>query len=100
MKPFLRRSNLAEFAPVGWVSEPAGMWAGRQVEVVFDRRRHVIVMVRRDPGDAIRALLTAAGFQPLDTDGRQEMWMGDRTRTGRANGEQAASRAQPQRDAS
>jgi len=78
MKPYLRRTNRAQLAPVGWVSEPAGIWAGRQAEVVFDRRRHVIVMVRSDPGEATRALLTAEGFQSLATDGRQEMWMGDR----------------------
>ncbi|GMU79787.1 MAG: hypothetical protein AMXMBFR46_25760 [Acidimicrobiia bacterium] len=78
MKPFLRRSNRAEFATVGWASEPVGMWAGRQFEVVFDRRRHVIVMMRSDPGDAIRALLTAEGFQRLAVDGQQEMWTGDR----------------------
>ncbi len=31
MKPFLRATDRARLAPAGWVSEPAGVWAGRQV---------------------------------------------------------------------
>ena len=36
MKPFLRATDALRLAPVGW-SEPAGTWAGRQVEVVRSR---------------------------------------------------------------
>ncbi|KAA0235924.1 MAG: hypothetical protein EDR02_01850 [Actinobacteria bacterium] len=78
MKPFLRPSGRARLAPAGWVSEPAGLWAGRQVEVVFDPNQHQIVMVRNDPGDITRAALAAEGFRRLAVDGRQEMWLRDR----------------------
>lgn len=78
MKPFLRPTDRARLAPVGWVSEPAGVWAGRKVEVVFDPRQHQIVMVRNDPGDTTRAALAAEGFRRLAVDGRQEMWVRDR----------------------
>ncbi len=77
MKPFLRAADRARLAPVGWVSEPAGVWAGRQVEVVFDPRQHQIVMVRNEPGDRTRATLAGEGFRRLAVDGQQEMWMRD-----------------------
>jgi hypothetical protein len=79
MKPFLRPTDRARLAPVGWVSEPAGVWAGREVEVVFDPRQHQIVMVRNDPGDTTRAALASEGFRRLAVDGKQEMWLRDRT---------------------
>lgn len=79
MKPFLRPSNRARLAPVGWSAEPAGVWAGRQVEVVFDPRQHQIVMVRNDLGDTTRAALAFEGFRRLAVDGAQEMWVRDRT---------------------
>lgn len=78
MKPFLRPTDRARLAPVGWVSEPAGVWAGRQVEVVFDPRQHQIVMVRDEPGDTTRAALAAEGFRRRAVDDRQEMWVRDR----------------------
>lgn len=77
MKPFLRATDRARLAPVGWVSEPAGVWAGRQVEVVFDPRQHQIVMVRNEPGDRTRAALAGEGFRRLAVDGQQEMWTRD-----------------------
>jgi hypothetical protein len=63
MKPFLRAADCRTdlLAPVGWISEPAGTWAGRQVEVVFDPRQHQIVMVRNEPGDYDRAVLAGEG---------------------------------------
>ncbi len=79
MKPFLRPTDRARLAPVGWASEPAGIWAGRHVEVVFDPRKHQIVMARNDPGDATRAALAAEGFRRLAVDGKQEMWVRDRS---------------------
>lgn len=79
MKPFLRPTDRARLAPVGWVAKPAGLWADRQVEVVFDPRQHQIVMVRNDPGDTTRAALAGEGFRRLAVDGKQEMWIRDRS---------------------
>jgi hypothetical protein len=55
------------------------VWAGRQVEVVFDPRRHQIVMVRNEPGETTRVSLVGEGFRRLAVDGQQEMWMRDRS---------------------
>ena len=79
MRPFLRATDRARLAPVGWVSEAAGTWAGRQVEVVFDPRQHEIVMVLNELGATTRAVLAGEGFRRLAVDGQQEMWMRNRT---------------------
>lgn len=83
MKPFLRPTDRARLAPVGWVSEAAGVWAGRHVEVVFDPRQHQIVMVRDGAGDSTRAALAGEGFRRLAVDGKQEMWIRDRSTAAR-----------------
>lgn len=75
MKPFLRRTDRARLAPVGWVAEPAGVWAGREVEVVFDPDRHDIVIARNDLGDTARVALAGEGYRRIASDGIQEMWL-------------------------
>ena len=77
MKPFLRPTSRARLAPVGWTSEPAGQWAGREVEVVYDPRQHQVVLCRNDPGDRTRAELAGAGYRRCASDGTQEMWVRD-----------------------
>lgn len=81
MKPFLRPTDRARLAPVGWTSEPAGMWAGREVEIVYDPRRHQVLMVRNDPGETSRAAIAGDGYRRVAADGRQEMWVRDRVRS-------------------
>ena len=78
MKPFLRPTSRARLAPVGWTSEPAGQWAGREVEVVYDPRHHQIVLCRNDPGDRTRTGLAGEGYRRCASDGTQEMWVRER----------------------
>lgn len=78
MKPFLRPTSRARLAPVGWVSEPAGQWADREVEVVYDPRQHQVVLFRNEPNDQTRAELADAGYRRYAADGRQEMWVRDK----------------------
>lgn len=78
MKPFLRPTDRARLAPVGWESEPAGQWAGKEVEVVYDPRRHQVLMVRNDMGDPSRAAIAENGYRRIAVDGKQEMWVRDR----------------------
>ena len=61
------------------MSEPAGVWAGREVEVVYDPTAHQVVMFRSDAGDHARVVLAGEGFRRLAVDDRQEMWVRDRT---------------------
>jgi hypothetical protein len=79
VKPFLRPTRQARLAPVGWVSERAGVWAGRKVEVIYDPARHQVVLFRNDPGDTARAELAEAGYRRYASDGNQEMWVREMT---------------------
>lgn len=79
MKPFLRPTDRARLQPVGWTAEPAGIWAGKPVEVVYDPRRHQVVLARNEPGDKTRMMLAGEGYRRLAVDGQQEMWVRDRT---------------------
>jgi hypothetical protein len=85
VKPFLRPTSRARLAPVGWISEQAGVWAGREVEVVYDPARHQVVLFRNDPGDTARAELAGAGYRRYASDGRQEMWVRDTAATSDAS---------------
>ena len=97
MKPFLRPTSRARLAPVGWTSEPAGQWAGREVEVVYDPRQHQVVLCRNDPGDRTRAELAGAGYRRCASDGTQEMWVRDRTAMAGAALERETGPQQPHR---
>lgn len=78
MRSFLRPTDRARLAPVGWTSEPAGHWADKEVEVVYDPRRHQVLLLRNDLGDPNRAAIAEAGYERIAVDGRQEMWVRDR----------------------
>jgi hypothetical protein len=51
------------------------VWAGREVEVVYDPARHQVALFRNDPGHAARAELAEAGYRRYASDGHQEMWV-------------------------
>lgn len=78
MKPFLRATDRGKLAPVGWVSEPAGQWAGKEVDVVYDPRRHDVAFVRGDTGDEVRKGFQGVGYRRVSIDGTNEMWVRDR----------------------
>jgi hypothetical protein len=99
VKPFLRPTSRTRLAPVGWVSERAGEWAGREVEVVYDPRQHEVVLFRNDPGDTARTDLAEAGYWRYASDGHQEMWVRDTASesTGVGRPTPSPSKAQGQR---
>ena len=98
MKPFLRPTSRARLAPVGWVSERAGEWAGREVEVVYDPTRHEVVLFRNDPGEDARADLAGAGYRRYASDGHQEMWVRDKSSTPAASLDRPAPVPTPDRE--
>lgn len=97
MKPFLRPTSRARLAPVGWVAENAGNWAGRDVEVVYDPDQHQVVLFRNEPNDATRAEIAEAGYRRYATDGHQEMWVRDKTTTAEAGLESTVPAPEQQR---
>lgn len=78
MKPFLRATDRGQLAPVGWVSEPAGQWAGKEVDVVYDPRRHDVALVRGGASNPLREGLRDVGYRRVAVDGTSEMWVRDR----------------------
>jgi hypothetical protein len=84
VKPFLRPTDRGKLAPVGWLAEPAGKWGGKEVDVVYDPRRHQVLVVRSAVPDGTRSSLGAAGFRRLAVDGAQELWVRDRIAVARA----------------
>ena len=78
MKPFLRATDRGQLAPVGWVSEPAGLWAGKEHDVVYDPRRHDVAFVRHDVGETVREGFRDVGYRRTAIDGDSEMWVRDR----------------------
>lgn len=84
MKPFLRPTDRGRLAPVGWVAEPAGRWAGAEVEVVYDPRRHNVLLLRSNVSDVVRTAAADTGYRRVGMDGTQEMWVRDRLAATRA----------------
>ena len=73
MKPFLRATDRAPLAPVGWTATPAGTWDGKTVDVVYDPRRHDVLFLRKDlPFNEVRrgaeaSLITSMGRMAAHT---------------------------------
>lgn len=92
MKPFLRRTDRGQLAPVGWVAEPAGKWAGREVDVVYDPRRHDVTFLRHRPSEELSDGLRESGYRRVAVDGNSEMWVRDRLEVVRRSLERADHR--------
>jgi hypothetical protein len=84
VKPFLRATDRAPLAPVGWTATPAGTWDGKTVDVVYDPRRHDVLFLRTAMPQATVDGITQAGYRCLRTDGIQQLWMRDRIEAARA----------------
>ena len=94
MKPFIREVGRARLAPVGWMAQPAGEWAGREIEIVFDPERHQVVKFTEPPSVLTKVAMAAEGFRPLASAGRQEMWVAKRPR-GRVTRDGSRSTSMP-----
>lgn len=91
--PFLRPAPPHEAPPLpcppGRVAEPAGLWHGRHMEVVYDPRRHDILFLRGSQPD-IEPRLGDIGWEHVLTDGPNQMWIRDRAAVARQALEAAA----------
>lgn len=77
--------------PPGWVAESVGKWNGRSQEIVFQPRRHDILIVRGAPSPKVETALPGTGWtQTHATDGAR-LWVRDRVAMTR----EALDRLQP-----
>lgn len=77
MKPFLRPVDRGQLAPVGWESEPAGLWKGRKVDVVYDPNRHRVLVVRGDLEASTEAALRDDGWKRQIHTEDNSLWVYD-----------------------
>lgn len=84
MNPVLRALGDDGPTPEGWRAEPAGRWAGRDVEIVYDPRRHDVLVATNGLPERQWEAFRAAGFELIDVAGRDELWIRDRVAVARA----------------
>lgn len=83
--------------PPGWTAEPVGTWNGREQEVVYQRHRHQVLIVRGKPSRTIDASWTRAGWMPMaHTDGAR-MYVRDRLKLTRETLDRLRRRPVPAR---
>lgn len=79
--PFLRPAvpeHGGEGVPDGWVAEPAGEWRGLAAEVVYNPRRHDVMVSEGVVRDGTSAALSADGWMRCAVEGRTTLWARDR----------------------
>lgn len=64
--------------PPGWAAEPAGIWDGRHQEVVYNPRRHDVVIVRGGLSPSVEASLPGIGYAEALSSDDARMWVRDR----------------------
>ena len=77
MKPFLRPVDRGQLAPIGWEAEPAGLWRGREVDVVFDPNRHRVLVVRGDLEASTETVLRDEGWKRQIHTADNSLWVCD-----------------------
>jgi hypothetical protein len=77
-EPYLRFIGSGEAVPPGWITEPVGEWDGHETEVVFDPRRHHVMVVQASATEDREGDLSAEGWAYQGTDGYRVMWVRDR----------------------
>lgn len=64
--------------PEGWSAEPAGLWNGTHMEVVFNPRRHDVLIVRGRMSHPAEAALPSVGYFESDAAEGVRMFVRDR----------------------
>ena len=94
--PFLRLAPPEDMpsapCPPGCVAEPAGLWYGRHMEVVYDPRCHDILFLRGRQVE-LEPRLGDIGWQHVRTQWPNQMWIRDRAAVARQALDRAAVEA-------
>ncbi len=64
--------------PPGRQAEPAGVWHGRAMEVVYDPHRHDVVFLRGEQSTTVHGGLADNRYERALSDGPNQMWVRDR----------------------
>lgn len=74
LRPATAEGELPAPCPRGYETEPAGIWHGKAMEVVYDPRRHDVAFFRGGVSPKVRDGLVDTGWQHQVSDGASEMW--------------------------
>ncbi len=99
-EPYLRprsREDAPAPCPPGCATEPAGIWGGRAMEVVYDPRRHDVALLLGDASPEVRHGLVATGWRHQRGDGDTQLWVRDRLALARQRLERISVRLGPPR---
>ena len=81
--PYLRAAPLqgapSPQCPDGWAAAPAGLWGGTHMEVVYNLRRHDVLIVRGRMSHPAEAALPSVGYFETDAAEGVRMFVRDRT---------------------
>ena len=77
--------------PPGHEAQAAGVWRGKQMDVVYDPRRHDVALIRGGLSVPAREGLAKTGWRLRMKDGDSEMWTRDRMVVARTRLERAVS---------
>jgi hypothetical protein len=89
LNPYLRPLDTSAPLPDGWTTEQAGQWQGHEVEVVYDPRRHDVMLVQGPAADDADGRLAQIGYEFVATDGQSWLWYRDRLAAARNTLERA-----------
>lgn len=82
-EPYLRPAPLqgapALRCPDGWAAEPAGLWGGTHMEVVYNPRHHDVLLVRGRMSHPAEAALPSVGYVEAGAADGVRMFVRDRT---------------------
>ena len=83
MDPYLRHAPPVDAppnpCPDGHEVQPAGLWNGSQMEVVYDPRQHDVLFLHGGTEDPdIHDGLARTGWSHAQSDGPTQMWIRDR----------------------
>ena len=70
MNPYLRPLDTNAPLPDGWTTEQVGQWQEHEVELVYDPRRHDVMLVRGPAADDADRRLAQIGYEFVATDGQ------------------------------
>lgn len=70
--------------PEGWAAEPAGLWHGTHMEIVYNPRRHDVVLVRGQLSPSAESALPSIGYIETNAADGVVMFVRDRSAVTRA----------------
>lgn len=78
LRPAFPEGTPSPDCPPGRQAEPAGVWHGQAMEVVYDPARHDVVFLRGEQSTAVHRGLAGNGYESVLIDGPNQMWVRDR----------------------